>query len=301
MSAVDQRQAQADMLPWVLAAAARDWHVFPVRPRDKRPAVPDHTGMPGASCARCGGPHRGWEQRATADPAVIRAAWSGRWRGAPYGIACGPSGLLVIDLDAHKPLPDDWQQRGARNGIDALTLIARWAGQDVPATFTVRTPSGGLHLYFREPPGMAFRNTAAQLAPQVDTRGHGGYVVGPGSAIGGRAYEVTDARPVVMLPPWLARLLTPPPPPLRPVRGTGGGNPDGRLAALVRAVEMAPDGQLNNTLHWAACRVAEMVAAGQADEPGASAELLAAAVSAGHPEPGAARTIASGLRKAGTR
>lgn len=65
------------------AHAARGWHVFPLRPGDKRPAVPN------------------WEGRATAtDSTRIRRCW----QHAPYniGIACGPSGLVVIDLDTPK-------------------------------------------------------------------------------------------------------------------------------------------------------------------------------------------------------
>jgi hypothetical protein len=275
----------SDSGPWALAAARRGWHVFPLRIGGKQPSVRD------------------WENWATADLDRLRLLIdSGRWHPlCNYGIAPGPSGLVVADLDAHKPPPDEWQQAGAHNGIGELALIAQWAGHEIPATFTVRTASGGVHLYFREPAGTQFRNTAGQLAPDIDTRGHGGYVVGPGSQIGGQAYTVTDSREPAELPAWMARLLTPPPPLPRAERASCGGSPDRRLAALLRTVEAAPEGQLNNTLHWAACRVAEMVSAGQADESAAAADLLAAAVSAGHPESAAARTIASGLRKAGAR
>jgi hypothetical protein len=63
-----------------LSLAERGWHVFPCVPGGKRPAL------------------RGsWQDHATAEPARIRA-W---WGQVSYniGIACGSSGLVVIDLD----------------------------------------------------------------------------------------------------------------------------------------------------------------------------------------------------------
>lgn len=65
-----------------LDAASRDWRVFPLIPGDKRPAISE------------------WETRATTDPDRITRAWSV----AAYnvGIATGPSGLIVIDLDKPK-------------------------------------------------------------------------------------------------------------------------------------------------------------------------------------------------------
>lgn len=48
------------------------------------------------------------------------------------------------------------------------------------STYTVATPSGGTHLYFRQPSGAELRNTPATLGWRIDTRGHGG------SSLGGR-------------------------------------------------------------------------------------------------------------------
>jgi Bifunctional DNA primase/polymerase, N-terminal len=263
----------ADMLGQALA---RGWHVFPCLPGDKRPAVDR------------------WEQRASADPGHIVDAWSSRYAGHNIGVACGPSGLVVIDLDTHGQLPAEWQLPGIKDGRDVLAQLCEWAGQDWPATYAVATPSGGLHLYFRAPAGQEIRNSAGRLGPLVDVRARGGYVVGPGSVVGGRGYELQDDAPPVPLPGWLCRLLEPQPA-ASPAAASGRPAP-GRLAALARAVETAADGQLNNTLHWAACRAAEMIAAGEADASDATAALLAAAVLAGHPERPAARTIESGLK-----
>ncbi len=116
-----------ELLAAALAAAARGWHVFPLRPGSKRPAFPDHLA---ADCTRtdprCQAAHQGWEPRATLDPDRIRRAW----QAAPFnvGIACGPSRLLVVDLDIPKPddgpAPQAWQLR-TRSEITQL-LCLRW-------------------------------------------------------------------------------------------------------------------------------------------------------------------------------
>ncbi|MFC7591275.1 bifunctional DNA primase/polymerase [Nonomuraea antimicrobica] len=74
-----------DRTRYALAAARRGWHVFPVAIGDKPPAK----GF------------TDWGANATTDPDLIRR-W---WTRAPYniGIACGPSGLVVVDLDTQKP------------------------------------------------------------------------------------------------------------------------------------------------------------------------------------------------------
>jgi hypothetical protein len=92
------------------------------------------------------------------------------------------------------------------------------AGQRYPSgTFTVTTPSGGTHLYFRAPVA-AIANSASRLGPLIDIRADGGYVLGPGSRVGGRSYTRTNATlPAPLLPqastrPMLAAILTSPRP-----------------------------------------------------------------------------------------
>ena len=205
--------------------AGRGWHVFPLRPGDKRPAFPDHKAE---DCTgtdpRCRGGHQGWEPRATTDPGRIGRAWAR----TPYniGLACGPSGLLVIDLDTPKPgevPPPEWALPGVTDGADVLAVLCERHGQPFPCeTFMVRTRRGGLHLYFTAPPGVRLGNTSGRsgrgLGWLIDTRGHGGYVVAPGSFVdlpdGTGRYEVVYDRPPAPLPDWLAALLTARPPPI---------------------------------------------------------------------------------------
>lgn len=114
-----------------MAAADQGWHVFPLVPGGNTPAV------------------KGWQERATTDPSRIERCWTpsasntGTWN---IGIACGPSGLLVVDLDVAK---DDETGFG-ETGVEGLTHLAAQHGE-IPDTYTVVTPSGGRHLYFTAP------------------------------------------------------------------------------------------------------------------------------------------------------
>ncbi|OII65272.1 DNA primase [Streptomyces sp. CC53] len=182
-----------------LDAAERGWHVFPLRPGVKRPALHREERCPRTGA--CAGGHRKWEQRATTDPDRIRAAWA---TGAfNVGIATGPSNLVVVDLD----MPKGKGSSDAPCGATTFGALCERAGQAVPATRTVRTATGGTHLYFTAPPGIRLTNTAGTLAPLVDTRAHGGYVVAPGSATPAGTYTVEDDRPPVPLPEWLCSRL----------------------------------------------------------------------------------------------
>ena len=110
------------------------------------------------------------------------------------GIACGPSRLVVVDLDTHGHLPEDWRQLpGIRDGRDVLAQLAEWAGKPWPSTYMVATANGGWHLYFTAPEGGGIRNSASLLGPLVDVRGAGGYVVAAGSRVDGKPYELLDA------------------------------------------------------------------------------------------------------------
>lgn len=107
-----------------------------------------------------------WRDESTRDSAQIDE-WGARWPDAGVGIDCGKSGIVVIDLDV-------------KNDIDGVTGWKELTRDAAPATYYAATPSGGWHLYYRDPEGR-YRNSASQAAPGVDVRGVGGYVVAPGS------------------------------------------------------------------------------------------------------------------------
>jgi hypothetical protein len=83
--------------------------VFPLRPGTKRPALHRFDRCP--RTGPCQHTHQGWERRATTDPDRIRAAWAASDHN--IGLATGPSGLVVIDLDTATPSetpPEPWDQ-----------------------------------------------------------------------------------------------------------------------------------------------------------------------------------------------
>ena len=132
------------MLRQALAYASRGWPVFPCQPGQKTPAT--------------------WHgyRDATTDPDRI-AAWFSllpRWN---LAIATGKPGPDVLDVDQHGP---------AGNGFAALERLSR-AGLLEGASACVRTPRGGLHIYFA---GSGQHN--GHLARQhVDFRSAGGYIL----------------------------------------------------------------------------------------------------------------------------
>jgi Bifunctional DNA primase/polymerase, N-terminal len=263
-----------------IAAACRGWAVFPCRPNDKRPAV---------DC---------WEQRACNDPDRVARYWPPPRHNV--GIATGPSGLVVLDLDTHGELPDEWQLPGVHDGRDVLAQLCEWAGQPWPSTYMVATPSGGWHLYFTAPDGAEIRNSASLLGPLVDVRGAGGYVVGAGSLVDGKPYEALDSGDLVPLPSWIGRLLAPAPA-VKPALGRRGAPAGARLQGLLTTVRSGKPGDRNSPLYWASCRAAEMITAGEISQEDAEEPLVAAALEAGlrGGEAEARRTFASAMRGAG--
>ncbi|MGW6138084.1 bifunctional DNA primase/polymerase [Streptomyces sp. NPDC055140] len=271
------------LLASALEPVRRGWHVFPLRPGDKRPAGHAERLCPGTG--RCTDGHRKPEQRATTDPDLVTAAWT--TQAYNIGIATGPSGLLVVDLDVRKPD----EQEGTPDGVESLLALCERAGQTLPPTYQVRTPSGGRHLYFTQPVGMRLHSTAGRLGHHIDTRGWGGYVVAPGSTTPNGTYTVTDESPVAPLPPWLADQLSERPKPdphtvMTPVR-------DGTKAAQVAlerectiirsAIEGGGQGTKgrNSTLHESTCKVARFVAWGNISRSTVEEAIQAAAESTG--------------------
>src|SRR5215212_6908249 len=113
------------------------------------------------------------------------------WRWSGVGIVTGPvSGVLVLDVD----------------GPEGEAEIQKYGH---PATPIVRTANGGLHLYFKHPEQHV--STAIRVAPGLDVKASGGYVVAPPSlGPNGRPYEwlVSPEEADLAEPPqWLMDLL----------------------------------------------------------------------------------------------
>ncbi|MEV2278521.1 bifunctional DNA primase/polymerase [Nocardiopsis sp. NPDC049922] len=291
-----------NILACVKAAARRGWPVFPISPGRKGPPRV-----------------RDWERAASTDPDQIHAWWK-QWPAANYGIACGPAHLVVVDLDVPKPgqlPPPEWDLPGVLDGADVFAVLAeraRWRYRP-DDTFTVRTRRGGLHLYFTHPTGDRLTNTAGErggLGWKIDTRAHGGYVVGPGSFVdesdGAGAYTPLNRALAAPLPAWLVDLLRPAPlPPQRPVAVPLVAH-DRRSAYLrsavtdeIRRVTQSPPHGHNNALYQASVALGQLVAGGELTEHEVTGWLSEAAARVGQKPREIPKTIASGLRAGAKR
>lgn len=187
---------------------------------------------------------------ASTDLSRIRAWWD-RTPNANIGI---PTGITVdvLDADVHAagtgfPVLRALQQEG---------LVAGW-GQ------AVRSPSGGLHLYYPASDSTNSRSWSRGGA-HIDFRGSGGYIIAPPSRIttarGETPYLVIGygraPRPVAA--DTIRDLLTPRPAP-RPVHDAGApvASPLEGLDRLAAWVAVLPEGNRNGGLFWAACRAVE--------------------------------------------
>jgi len=159
------------LLDEALARADEEFYIFPLRENDKRPAVSD------------------WENWATIDRDKIKTYWEAHPK-ANIGIACGPSKVVVLDVD----------NKDSKNGSATLANIESIKGEIF--TFTIKTPTGGLHKYYQSN-GSELRNTTGKLGEGLDTRAQGGYVVAEGSWIGGKKYLYVGGDFCNKLPQWI--------------------------------------------------------------------------------------------------
>jgi hypothetical protein len=187
---------------------------------------------------------------AACEPSAVRALWRdhpGRLIGVPTGIV---SGIFVVDIDGPRhPEADEWFERHAAY---------------LPETRQHTTRSGGLHLLFKHRGGL--RNTASKLAPGVDTRGEGGYVLWwPAALESGNG----SSTPFADVPEWLVEALAPPPP-RRIFSPPAGHNISDVwampwLSGLIATVATARQGERNALTFWGACVIRDRLIAGELD------------------------------------
>ncbi|MFE9806218.1 bifunctional DNA primase/polymerase [Streptomyces sp. NPDC005227] len=282
MATID-RQATTLALAHALSAAERGLAVIPLS-RTKLPALrsphrddPEPTPCHG-ECGRFG--HGVYD--ASTEPRRIRELFAAAPWAIGYGIACGldPHHLIGIDLDT-------------KSGTDSSTALRELALRHlftIPETVVVLTPSGGRHLWLSGPPDVVVPNSASRLAPGIDIRGAGGYLVGPGSRTEHGVYGTapgTGRLAPAPCPRELLDLLLPPPRRHHPTPSSAGQQGQG----LVQFVLAAHEGQRNTRLFWAACRAYENGIGPELITP-----LVRAAVRTGLTEPEARSTIASAAR-----
>ncbi|MFH8492284.1 bifunctional DNA primase/polymerase [Streptomyces longisporoflavus] len=212
--------------------ARAGWPVHPLAPLEKVPAAncqackEDRHNPAGCPCKMAGRWCHGFHA-ATTDLDRIDAWWHAQSRFG-VGVSCGPADLVVLDVDAHAaqvpdrsrllpgiPIAPQVNLDGLATGFDTLALLAALRGQPSPVndtgTLRVRTPSGGLHIWYRNPdPAVRYRSSTGSspktaLAWQVDVRSDNGYIVAPATRTTAGSYRpVGDARYPAPLPRWLA-------------------------------------------------------------------------------------------------
>ena len=163
-----------------LDLAARGFYLFPCEQNGKLPTCP-------------------WREASTRNPETIKSWFicsiTGWLQDINIGIDMGKSGFTGVDVDTKAG-------KKGRETYETLDAAHGW-----PQTFTVKTPTGGLHLYYL---GGGFRNTQGDkggIGEGIDTRGEGGFLVAPGSTIDGKEYHVIRDVPIVPMPDWLKEKL----------------------------------------------------------------------------------------------
>jgi hypothetical protein len=266
--------------------------------------------------------------------------WWGQYPEFGIGVSCGPADLVVIDIDAHGteppardrilpgiPIGDQVDLAGLANGFHTLAVLAALRGQQSPAddatTLRVRTPSGGLHVWYRATGNLQWKSSAGSsagraLAWQVDIRAHGSYIIAPGTTTQHGTYTTLGkTREPAALPLWLAQELDrtghlpvpaiPAPRPVPPraqqaVLAAGGGRAQAErtVAAVLAPVEacgqIAEGAGFSDALNRAAYTLGGLIASGRFSRQEAEQALKDTATAA-RPgqEPRIEQIIRSGL------
>jgi hypothetical protein len=158
-----------------LELAAQGFRVFPLTADSKIPPRGFH-----------------WKEEATSDPDRIRQLWA-TYPDCNVAVATG-AGTIVLDVDV----------KNGKHGHESLESLE---AMGLPLDgFRARTASGGVHVYLKTDHPHA--NSVNKLAkfPDIDIRCEGGYVVGPGSTIGGKTYDIVQ-QGGASLPGWLHETL----------------------------------------------------------------------------------------------
>lgn len=282
-----------DMLTAALSCAAFGWPVLPCSVDDKRPLTA-----------------RGFKD-ATTDPDTIQDWWR-EYPHAMIGVPTGaPMGAFVIDID-----PKDGDTAEA-----VLARVVAEIGQSLPPAPMVRTPRGGLHVYFAMPEGQTIGNRGGVI-PGVDVRGDGGYVIVPPSArYGAKAkQDGCDGVAYAWEPDADLGTLNPPAPPqvlldfvarryeedgeetpTAPAAPTGQSDAVRKfvlsaLDAETRAVAEAGKGTRNDTLNRAALALGQLVGAGVLSEAAATSALEDAAAQSGLAKEDGRRSVRATIR-----
>lgn len=209
-----------------IAWARRGFPVFP--------CFPDEPGHP-ANAKRAKKPTEvGWTEWATTDEALIRSLWGTN----EFNIGCLTTNMLVVDVDT-KPGKDGWASWCRLHGVFD--------------TLTVRTPSGGFHVYYA---GANVALNQGALGDGLDVRSYHGYTLAPGSTIDGVPYIMQEDRPLVLAPAHIVALCKPPGERAENAHQSLVDEDDAKALLLAKAAVDAAEGGVQGELSEAAYKLA---------------------------------------------
>lgn len=162
---------------------------FPLRAGTKIPAVPK------------------WQKVATSSEAA-HSSWESFYDTLNFGIVADDLVILDVDNATH----------GGKDGLSVLaSLVSEYTDDEnweSPIeyfnTYTVRTASGGYHLYFHPRDGAKYVKGANKIGEGLDIQTGNAYVVAPGSTIPDSefgVYTVVVNSEIKVLPEWLSELI----------------------------------------------------------------------------------------------
>lgn len=166
------------MLEWALRYLRLGWPVIPLRGKDP---LTEHGS-----------------KDATLNESLVREWW-GRWPDANIGLATSHA-FFAVDIDLKDGGPESWDMLCSQHGRP-------------PETIEQVTGTGGRHILFLLP-DFPVKNSKSKIAPGIDIRGSGGYIVAPPSIHPETkrpydwdgASEIEDQK-LAAAPHWLLRLL----------------------------------------------------------------------------------------------
>jgi len=112
-----------------------------------------------------------------------------------------PESYIIVDIDRNH-----YGKTGEEkaDGMDSFRKLLNKLDILDSDTFTVKTGSGGMHLYFTTPLGTDYKTLSQKaIAPSVDVRTHLGYVI----AAGTNGYSVLNDTPPIPIPAALLEVI----------------------------------------------------------------------------------------------
>ncbi len=315
-------RASAAKVEAIYRLARLDWKIFPIAPRSKMPLIRWTHGVAfddtdfeqrfechldekatklkaNGKVLRDRSPRAHLDLFRASDDIAMIDLWVEQWPKAGFAVACGPSNLLVLDIDRH----------GDVDGVDACLRLQDRFGK-LPVSPLQQTGGGGFQLFFAMSAEVALGNSCSKLGPGLDTRGKGGMAIIPPSVHpSGKAYRwKADREPWTMppaeLPTWMIDLLrhrdepSHPQPNHAPMSDVSRTNYSARaLMAELEHLRQAKQGERNHVLNRVSFTLGQLAAIGFLAEDATLTLIAGAALSIGLPEREIARTMRSGWER----